>query len=278
MSLRSFFAQWRSRPKRAPMHALFLDSDRNSILVCWIGIVANAALIAWTGVWVVREFASYAPGPLYLGLITLVALFFADWFSGFVHWATDTWFDEVRLTSLISIAREHHLYPHHILAYRFRHYVAYSSWPTLVLVGPFALLLTLGLTRSTATFGAVLSCLIVSATMFFGTYAHRLGHRQSDNRLVRWMQRRRLLIDPRYHSLHHRGNHDTHYCVINGWANIVCDRIGFWRLAERLIEQISGAVARQNDHQWFERFRADPTFPLGRITLEAARSAEKRNL
>lgn len=254
-----------------------MDRDRDSILICWLGIVANAALIAWTGIWVARAFVPYAPGPSVLGLTTLVALFVADWLSGFVHWLTDTWFDERRLSSLISIAREHHIYPHHILAYGFCDYVAYSSWPTVVLVGPISLLLTLGLTSSTATFEAVLICLIVSATMFFGTYAHRLGHRRSNNRLVRWLQRRHLLIDPQYHSLHHRGNHDTHYCVINGWANIVCDRIGFWRLAERLIERISGAAARHNDHQWFDRFRSDPSFPPGRIELEAARAADKRN-
>lgn len=265
-----------SRPKRPGVRALFLDRDRELVLICWIGIVGNAALIVWTGVWIIYEFASYAPGPLHLVLIILVALFFADWLSGFVHWATDTWFDECGLKHIISIAREHHLYPHHILGYGFRDYVAYSSWPTLLLVGPISILLTLGLPRSTATFEALLICLIVSATMFFGTYAHRLGHQRSGNVLVRWLQRRRLLIDPQYHSLHHRANHDTHYCVINGWANIVCDRIGFWRWAEWLIERISGAVARQNDHQWFERFHADPTFPPGRIALEAVRAVERK--
>jgi ubiquitin-conjugating enzyme E2 variant len=267
------------RPKRAQVRALFLGRDPDSILVCWIGIIASAALTVWLGIWVALEFTLYAPGPTHLGMITLAALFFADWLSGLVHWATDTWFNEHgRLRSVVSIAREHHLYPHHILGYGFREYVAFSSWPTLVLIAPPSLMLTLGLSGSTIVFDIVFTCLIVSVVMFFGTYAHRLGHQRSDNCLVRWLQRGHLLIDPRYHSLHHRGNHDTHYCVINGWANIICDHVGFWRLAEQLIERTTRQVARQNDHEWFRRFRTDPNFPPGGIVLEASRTQKEKSL
>ena len=82
------------RPKRAQVRALFLGRDPDSILVCWIGIIASAALTVWLGIWVALEFTLYAPGPTHLGMITLAALFFADWLSGLVHWATDTWFNE----------------------------------------------------------------------------------------------------------------------------------------------------------------------------------------
>jgi hypothetical protein len=81
-------------------------------------------------------------GPGWLALAVAGALYLADWFSGFVHWATDTWFDEVFLERIISIAREHHLYPREIVGYGFRDYVAYSSWPNIAFVGPVALALT----------------------------------------------------------------------------------------------------------------------------------------
>jgi ubiquitin-conjugating enzyme E2 variant len=262
-------------PKGKPVRVLYPKADFVQIAGCWMAIFANAALIAWCFVWVGSAFGSLAPGPLQFAAMLVVGLFLADWFSGFVHWATDTWFDEIMLERLISIAREHHIYPRHILGYGFRDYVAYSSWPTVFLIGPICLLFTLALPRWTVTFDGALICLVVAVAMFFGTYAHRLGHRQSDSRIVRWLQRHHMLISPAYHARHHRANHDTHYCVINGWANIVCDRIGFWRWAERLVERVLGATPRRSDHQWFARFRADPSFPPGRLALERARAADR---
>jgi ubiquitin-conjugating enzyme E2 variant len=161
---------------------------------------------------------------------------------------------------IISIAREHHLYPKHIVGYGFRDYVAYSSWPSLVILGPPMLAATALLEPTPLSFAAVYIGLIVLVVIFFGTYAHRLGHIRSRSPIVRALQRAHLLMNPGHHVAHHRGGHDTHYCVINGWANHVCDRTGFWRGLERLVSWTTGAVPRANDRVWSARMRQDPAF------------------
>ena len=161
----------------------------------------------------------------------LGALFLADFFSGGVHWFTDTWFDEVVGGRVIAIAREHHLYPRHIVGYGFRDYVAYSSWPSILVIGPILLFLTLAIQASLLTFNLVCIFAVIAAIMSFGTYAHRLGHIEAKSRIVRFLRPRTPSVDgsAAYHAVHHRGNHDIRYCVVNGWANHVCDRVGFWR-------------------------------------------------
>ena len=245
---------------------LFLECDRIQVVTSWVGIAAYTMLVSWYARWIVTHIGG--SGSLFYTLppVVFLALFLADLVSGLVHWGTDTWFDEIVYTRIISIAREHHIHPHHIVGYGFRDYVAYSAWPTMVLLGPLGLVLTLLAPPSPVVFHVVVLLFIISACMFFGTYAHRLGHKRSPWRIVRLLQRCKFLIDTRYHGVHHRDNHDIRYCVINGWANYVCDAIGFWRGLERLIQWLTGAEPRKNDHEWFARF--DPYSPRrGRFVI-----------
>ncbi len=234
--------------------ALYLECTRTQALTAWLGVGSNVLLALWLGYWLIQHHGAISPSLLFLFSAFAIALFIADFFSGVVHWATDTWFDEVSWERVISIAREHHLFPHHIVAYPFRDYVAFSSWPAVALVGPIALYLTVLADPTRGGFFLSIVCFIISAIMVFGTHAHRLGHRTSNWRITRLLQHSGLLITTSHHGVHHRGNHDVRYCVINGWANYVCDKIRFWRCVEWLIQRITGAVPRRNDHEWQRRF------------------------
>jgi ubiquitin-conjugating enzyme E2 variant len=232
---------------------LYPNCNRSQILTAWCGAVANGLVIIWLALWLVAHSASIEPNLLELVTTVFIALFVSDFLSGFVHWAVDTWFDERNWVRVISIAREHHLFPHHIIGYPFRDYVAFSSWPTVLIVGPCGLLLTLAAPAIPLIFYGVVICLITSAVMFFGTHAHRLGHRPSRLRIVRLLQACHLLITTGHHGAHHRASHNRRYCVINGWANYVCDGTGFWRALELLIQQLTGSVPRRNDLEWLAR-------------------------
>jgi len=225
----------------------------------WVGAATNLILIFWLSTWVVIHYGTDTTAiDLFISLVA--ALFLADVVSGWVHWATDTWFDEIISPRVISIAREHHLYPHHVIGYPFRDYVAFSSWPTVLLIGPVGLLLTLVSPPHPLVFDSVLVCLIISAIMIFGTHAHRLGHRKSTWRIVKAMQACHLLLTPKHHGVHHRDNHDIRYCVINGWADYVLDYARVWRAFEQLVYWLTGAIPRRNDYEWFARKRGDPMF------------------
>ena len=248
---------------------LFLECDRPQIITCWTGIVLFVLLILWYAVWLVSNRQVMGSPMVSMPIALLSGLFLADLFSGFVHWGSDTWFDETGWTRVVSIAREHHIHPHHILGYGVRDYVAYSTWPALLILGPVGLLVTLAFNPGLVIFHGVVVLFVVSVFMFFGSYTHALGHTNTNSKVIRLAQRYRLLISPRYHSVHHRDNHDIRYCVINGWANYICDPIGFWRGLEWAVQHLTGAVPRKNDHEWFAHH--DPCSPRrGRFVIGPA--------
>ena len=239
---------------------LYLECTRGQSVATWAGAVLNAAIVAWCASWLLIH-AQARPTGLVLLVIVLVGVFLGDLFTGFVHWMTDTWFDEVMLTRVVSIAREHHLYPYNIVGYSFRDYVGYTSWPAVMMFGPILpFLLLFGSEPSSIRYGFVLVFSEVCLLSFFGTHFHRFGHQRSDSRFVQFLQKAHILITPQYHALHHGGTHTTHYCVVTGWANVVCDAIGFWRGLEQLVVWLTGAVPRHNDDEWFARFREDRSF------------------
>lgn len=239
--------------------ALFLDADPLQRSVALVAIFAHLALVGAAGVWVCYYGPRFHIATYEAVLLLLAGLFVADFISGVVHWATDTWFTELSGGRVIAIAREHHLYPQHIVDYGFLDYVAYSSLPTFLMFAPILLpCLFLGLNHF--VFDLVVLSTFVCAVMIFGTYAHRMGHRKARWPVVIALQRANLLMNPQHHMVHHRDNHDTRYCVINGWANYVCDAVGFWRFAENAIYRLTGLVPRAHDHLCFARFREDRSF------------------
>src|SRR5437660_9706444 len=108
---------------------LYLRSTWQQDTLSVVGASLNLICAAWCVVWIVRHGDPVRPGIATLVCSTIVGLFLADLFSGLIHWGTDTWFDEILLTRLVSIAREHHVYPHHIVGYGLIDYFGYSSWP-----------------------------------------------------------------------------------------------------------------------------------------------------
>jgi hypothetical protein len=237
--------------------ALFTMCDSKQARIAWIGIALNTLFIAWIALWLAVHRELLGANWIYLPFIALIGLFIADILSGVVHWTTDTWFDESYWTRIVSIAREHHLYPQNIVGYGFRDYVGYASWPGLIFFAPWSLWLTLGAEPGPLVYLGVTLAFMMALTIYFGTYAHRLGHKQADWAPVRFLQRHHLIMSPRHHRVHH-DNTVIRYCVLNGWANYPCDAIGFWRGLERLISFLTGAVPRRNDRQWVARFEADP--------------------
>lgn len=46
--------------------------------------------------------------------------------------------------------------------------------------------------------------------------SHQMAHRQCPY-FVRWLQWCRILMHPKHHIQHHRGNHNRSYCALCGW-------------------------------------------------------------
>jgi hypothetical protein len=214
---------------------------------------ADIVVICLCAAYLISHFATARlGGPSILG-VTLAGYFLADFASGVVHWGMDTWFNERTLGRAIAIAREHHTHPHHIHGYTFLEHAALGSAPSALFFGP-AALVTMLCPVSALTYALTIVWFVNATCLLFGTSFHNLAHRPARSTVLRLAQRLHLVCPPAHHWVHHR--HQTiHYCVVNGWANYVCDRLFVWRGLERVIEAATGLAPRADDLAWQRNFR-----------------------
>ncbi len=236
------------------VHPFYLEStarEDRTMLSC---VAANCLLIGFCGAYVLLAYRALNPSALLTASALLLGYYLADFASGLVHWATDTWFSERQFGRLIAIAREHHTHPSNILGYRFLENATLGSAPSALVIGPLAILLAL-LPWSTALYATMITLCVISLTLLFGTSLHNIGHRKIRSPVLRVGQELRPFITPAYHHVHHGGDQTTRYCTVNGWANPLLDRVGFWRQLERLIRAVTGALPREDDVRWKSHYR-----------------------
>jgi ubiquitin-conjugating enzyme E2 variant len=84
---------------------------------------------------------------------------------------------------------------------------------------------------------------------------HRFSHTPTVRTpaFVRLLQRYHVIQRPAEHWNHHRGDGNTHYCVVTPYTNPLLDKIGLWRGLERVLVPIFGAPRREDlrDKPWY---------------------------
>jgi hypothetical protein len=218
-----------------------------------ICVAANLLVVMFCAGYLVRQFAaSTIAGPHLLAAV-LLGYFVADLASGAVHWGIDTWFDETMLGRAVAITREHHTHPQHVFGYGFLEHASLGSGPSAVFLG-LAALVTALCPVSATTYGLMVILLETSLCLFFGMTFHNLAHERALSPLLRLAQRMHLICPPEHHLVHHR-NQLVHYCVVNGWANYVCDTFRVWRGLEWAVQALTGAVPRRDDLAWQQSYK-----------------------
>lgn len=194
-----------------------------------------AALFAWLA-------ASYGlllrEAPLSFAAGVLAGVLLADLSSGVVHWLCDRFGSEATpLVGPLLIAgfREHHRDPGSIA----RHGLVERSGANAA-AGAVALLLGTALLRALGGRGGA-AAFVLGAALATALWAaltneiHLQAHRSDAPRLVRSLQRLRLVLAPAEHARHHAGRHDRAYCIATGWCNPLLDGLRvFARLERRL--------------------------------------------
>ena len=182
----------------------------------------------------------------WLPIVFLAAGVAADLMSGVVHWAADTWGHEswpVIGPRVLRPFRVHHLNPHDMLARGF-----------LDLNGDVALI-TLPLLAMAWLMPTGSRAGLVAAT-FFAAWAvwalptnqvHQWAHMSRPPRLVRWLQRARVILPPAAHRVHHASPYATHYCIVTGWNNAWTARAGLFLRLERVVTRLTGLVPRADE-------------------------------
>jgi hypothetical protein len=181
--------------------------------------------------------------PVTLALGWFLGFLSMDFLSGAFHWAGDTWGSvtwPVIGPTVLRTFREHHVDQEAITRHDFIEVNATSCMLAL----PF---LSYGL-WTTGPFGMAYTAAIgVSAVLT--NQIHAWAHRRENPWWIRALQRSRLILSPEAHQRHHVQPFTTHYCITTGWLNEPFARTGFWRGAEWLVSNLTGAEPRAEDRR-----------------------------
>lgn len=183
--------------------------------------------------------------------------FVADFVSGVLHWAFDTYFSDRNssVKRMVVLVREHHIFPNRILQYSVWREAGMLSWfGVLLAAAPYGVALLAGGVPGPLRWALVITGLAMCQEITFMLEFHKAGHRPERGWVVRSLQKARLLLSPEHHLQHHAGQHDSHYCLINGLADATLGRLGAFRALEAAIKRTTGAVAREHDKTVLARY------------------------
>jgi len=85
---------------------------------------------------------------------------------------------------------------------------------------------------------------------------HQWAHMPSPPALVRWLQRRGIVLSRDEHARHHAEPYVINYCIATGWCNRLLTAIGFFPALERAITRITGWQPRTDEKQFAARLEA----------------------
>lgn len=168
----------------------------------------------------------------------IVTVLFADFISGLVHWTEDTFWSETTPILGTWLIKPNMLHHKNGAAFIKKSWLQ-SSWD-LLLAG--LTLLAVCTLLNLLTWHVWLFLLLsVNANQI-----HKWNHmnRKKIPSVIKLLQKCRLLQSPTHHAYHHRGDKNTHYCVITDFLNPVLDGLGFWRGLEALLLPLRKAPGR----------------------------------
>ncbi len=177
-----------------------------------------------------------------------------DLISGIVHWAADTYGSEdtpVIGPSLVKPFRLHHVYPRDICT----HGLVETTGNVCILAVPVlsACLYLLWLMPESGVVAFLVVCLALTAAATVATNQfHKWVHQVSPSSFARWLQRKRLVLEPQHHKLHHMQPFDMNYCITNGWLNPLLNKIKFFRRLEATLRFFGMEAAKAKDERQSE--------------------------
>jgi plasmanylethanolamine desaturase len=156
----------------------------------------------------------------------------ADFMSGLVHWAADTYGSPTMpiFGGFVRTFREHHADQHDIT----RHDAIETNGDVCIFSSPVHFTLLLLVENPFALFTIF--------GVFLGSYTnsqiHKWAHMERPPVLVRVIQKTRLFLSPGHHALHHSGAHLSNYCITTGWMNGLLDQLKFFRGVEWFLSRV----------------------------------------
>jgi hypothetical protein len=168
----------------------------------------------------------------------IFVILLADFASGVVHWAEDTFWTESTPVLGKWIVSPNVLHHRDGGAFVSNSWLQ-SSWD--LLLG--SLLIVVGAWLTGVLSWQVWLFVLVGAN---ANQIHKWSHmRDSDIPApIRFLQHCHVLQSRSHHGAHHRDQKNSSYCVVTPFLNPVLDALGFWRALERMLVPRFGAPRR----------------------------------
>lgn len=230
--------------------ATLRSGSESSPLARWFYAIAIPGCVVFVGIHGLGLVSTLRSTTLLAALFGLVAgIAAADFLTGVVHWACDTWGSPHSRwlgPGLIHSFREHHRSPALMLRHDWLDInggAAVASFSAFVLWAGAA---GTGLSAQAGwgeiglrAFGVALL-----ASSAFANQLHCWAHDPQPPAAIEALQRFGILLSRVAHGRHHRAPHLHGYCISTGWLNRPLDAIGFWRFLEAVVSGLSGARPR----------------------------------
>lgn len=208
-------------------------------------------LIAF-GVLVIALTVRVAPHAVHSPWLSLIAAgtayLAADFLSGIVHWAADTWGKTSTPgigQAILRSFREHHVNQGAIARHDFIETNGNSCFLCIPAAAG-ALLLPQSPGAELSLFCAVFTDFLVLFT-FLTNQFHKWAHSERPPAPVAWLQRWHLILPPAHHARHHTPPFNRYYCITVGWLNRPLTWIRFFPALEALVHWLTGAIPRSDD-------------------------------
>lgn len=231
-----------------PIH---YELTRGQVALSCSAVAAACSLLVWLGCRIVAQLDLW---QWWVPLALAAGVAAADFGSGLVHWAADTWGrDDCPLVGprLLVPFRVHHMNPDDFLRRRF---IDTNGEVAVIAVPILLLLLAVPIDQpwgGVVTVFGFAFCGLGSLT----NQIHQWSHMPAPPAAVRAMQACGLLLGRDEHAAHHARPHDRRYCITTGWCNRPLDAIGFFRRLESAITHLTGVAPRHDDRRYEARFR-----------------------
>ena len=113
-----------------------------------------------------------------------------------------------------------------------------SAIIALIVVGIFALLNAL-----------TWQVILVACLATCGNQVHSWSHGNNKSRIIKFLQKHKIIQTPRHHMKHHVPPFDRDYCVMTNLVNPILEKIHFWRFLEFTLSLFNVKVMRMTKYR-----------------------------